>query len=87
MTTPTIELSPEDRAIVLAAIKEGTDKIADLMVGNEQQVKDALKAQGIEFTEPADLTEWQNAAAKAIPDLAKLWGGDAALYDRIKDVQ
>jgi tripartite ATP-independent transporter DctP family solute receptor len=80
-------LSPEDRDIVMAAIKEGTDKIAELMVGNEAQVKADLVSKGIVFTDPANLDEWQDAAAKGIPELAKLWGGDAALYDRIKNVQ
>ena len=80
-------ISAADRDILMKAIKQGTDKIAELMIGNEEQTKADLKAEGIEFTEPADLSEWQDAAAKAIPDLAKLWGGDASLYFRIKDVQ
>jgi tripartite ATP-independent transporter DctP family solute receptor len=81
------ELSPKDRDILLAAVKEGTDKIADMMIGSDKQTKADLSASGVVFRDPADLKEWEEAASRAIPDLAKLWGGDASLYYRIKNVQ
>ena len=37
---------------------------------------------------PTDLPAWRQAAAeRAIPDLARVWGGDANLYASIVNVR
>lgn len=79
-------LTDDDRAKLRAALEIGTDYITKAFTDNEAAVTAALKEKGMTFVTPTDMDAWRAAAAKAIPDLAKLWGGDAELYTRIRDI-
>lgn len=79
------QLSAEDQAALVAGIKEGSDYVTDAFTAGEEDVKTQLTGLGMTLQTPTDLDTWKAAAAKAIPVLADSWGGDAALYERIRD--
>ena len=68
-----------------AAIREGSNFVTDVFTNGEEATKKQLAEQGMTLNTPTDLPAWRAAAAKAIPDLASTWGGDVALYSRIRD--
>lgn len=80
-------LSPEDQTALVAAIKEGSQFVTDAFTNGEEDVKSKLVAAGMTLSTPTDLPAWEAAAASAIPALAESWGGDPALYDKIRSVQ
>lgn len=81
------QLSQEDRDALVAAVKEGSDFVTKAFTDGEEAVKQQLTEAGMTFVTPTDQEAWQAAAADAIPALAETWGGDASLYERIRDVQ
>jgi len=77
-----------DRERFLAAIRVGTEFIAQAFVDQEEQLKRDLARQGMTIVTPTDLPAWRQAAAeRAIPDLARVWGGDVNLYATILNVR
>jgi tripartite ATP-independent transporter DctP family solute receptor len=80
-------LSPEDQTALVAAIKQGSQFVTDAFTNGEEDVKAKLVAAGMTLSTPTDLPAWEAAAASAIPALAESWGGDLALYDKIRSVQ
>ena len=70
---------------VEAALRVGSNFVTDAVTNGEEATKKQLIAQGMVMNTPTDLPAWRAAAAKAIPELAPTWGGDAALYARIRD--
>lgn len=80
------QLNEEDRAHLDTALREGTECITEAFNAGQESVTEELKDRGMTFVTPTDLDAWREAAAQAIPKLAELWGGDPALYERIRDV-
>lgn len=80
-------LGAEDQAALVAAIRQGSQFVTDAFTNGEEEVKNKLIEAGMTLSTPTDLPAWQAAAAKAIPGLAESWGGDLALYDKIRSVQ
>jgi TRAP-type C4-dicarboxylate transport system substrate-binding protein len=80
-------LSAEDQAALVAAIQQGSQFVTDAFTNGEEDVKAKLIEAGMTLSTPTDLPAWEAAAAKAIPGLAESWGGDLALYDKIRSVQ
>jgi TRAP-type C4-dicarboxylate transport system substrate-binding protein len=80
-------LSAEDQTALVAAVREGSQLVTDAFTNGEEDVKKQLTDAGMTLNTPTDLPAWQAAAASAIPALAETWGGDAALYDTIRNVQ
>lgn len=78
------QLSEEDQGHLKAAIGAASDFVTKAFTDGEQDVKTKLTAAGMEFVTPTDLPAWHAAAAAAIPELADTWGGDVALYERIR---
>ena len=76
-----------DRAAFLAAIRKGTDFIAQAFIDQEESTKAELGKRGMSLVQPVNLGEWRAAVDKALPDIAKTWGGDLELYKRIVDVK
>lgn len=76
-----------DRAAFLAAIRKGTDYIAQAFMDQEDSTKAELQRRGMSVVTPADLGEWRAAVDKALPDIARTWGGDMDLYRRIVAVR
>lgn len=77
-----------DRERFLAAIRAGTDAIAEAFVGQEEQIKRELAQRGTNIVTPTDLPAWRQAIMeRAVPELARIWGGDARLYDTIANVR
>ncbi|MBL8838818.1 MAG: TRAP transporter substrate-binding protein [Alphaproteobacteria bacterium] len=77
-----------DRDRFKAAIREGTEMIARVFVEQEEQLKRDLAQRGMTVVTPTDMPAWRQAAAeRAIPDLARVWGGDANLYGSIVNVR
>ena len=81
------QLSEEDRAALREALKVGTDFIAKEFADSTEAVTAELKEKGMTFVELSDRAAWEKAAADALPDLAEIWGGDEALYVRIRDAK
>ncbi|QQR38428.1 TRAP transporter substrate-binding protein [Devosia rhizoryzae] len=81
------QLSAEDQAALVAGIRQGSTFVTDAFTSGESDVKTQLTGLGMTLVEPTDIELWKDAAAKAIPTLAESWGGDAALYERIRDVK
>jgi len=81
------QLSAEDQTALVAGIREGSAFVTDAFTAGEEDVKTQLTGLGMTLQTPTDLDAWKEAAAKAIPALAESWGGDAALYERIRDIQ
>ena len=79
------QLSPEDQAALEAGILEASDFVTSAFTDDEAKVMEALTAAGVQFVTPSDPEAWEAAAAAAIPALAETWGGDAALYDLIRN--
>ncbi|MCR6670753.1 TRAP transporter substrate-binding protein [Devosia ginsengisoli] len=79
------QLSPEDQAALEAGILEASEFVTSAFTDDEAQVMEALTAAGVQFVTPSDPGAWEAAAAEAIPALAETWGGDAALYDLIRN--
>lgn len=79
------QLSAADQVALVAAVKEGSAFVTDAFTNGEQSVKTQLVEAGMTLSTPTDLPAWQEAAANAIPTLAESWGGDVALYERIRD--
>lgn len=80
-------LSEQDRAYLDEALRVGTDFITKSFAESQEAVTEELKAKGMTFVEPTDIDAWREAAANALPNLAKLWGGDEGLYLRIRDTE
>ena len=78
---------PADREVLVAALRVGSDFIADAFINGEAEMKKKLEAGGMTLLVPKDLPAWREAGEKAIPKLAATWGGDAVLYARIHDVR
>ncbi len=77
-----------DQQRFTAAIREGTEFIAQAFIEQEDQYKRDLARQGMTVVTPTDLPAWRAAAAeRAIPDLARIWGGDTNLYASIVAVR
>ena len=77
-----------DRAAVRAAIRVGTDYIAEEFERGEQAVREQIAKAGMTLVEPRDPEAWRKVAAEqAIPELARTWGGDPGLYKRIADTR
>lgn len=81
------QLSEEDFVHLEEALKLGTDFITQAFADSQDAVTEELKARGMTFVEPTDIDAWREAAANALPTLAQLWGGDEALYLRIRDTE
>ena len=81
------ELSEEDRGHLDEALRLGTDYITKTFAESQEAVTEELKSKGMTFVEPTDIEAWREAAANALPTLAELWGGDEALYLRIRDTE
>jgi tripartite ATP-independent transporter DctP family solute receptor len=79
------QLSPADQEALRAALVEGSEFITAAFTDGEASVKQELVAQGMELVTPSDPEAWAAAAAAAIPELSATWGGDAALYERIRN--
>ena len=79
------QMGPELAKAVVAAIRVGSNFVTDAITNGDESTKKQLVAQGMTMSTPSDLPAWRAAAAKAIPELAPTWGGDAALYARIRD--
>jgi TRAP-type C4-dicarboxylate transport system substrate-binding protein len=78
-------LGADGLRLLTAAIREGSTFVTDAFTNGEETMKKQAVAQGMTLNTPTDLPAWRAAGAKAIPDLASTWGGDAALYARIRD--
>lgn len=77
-----------DRAALRAAIRVGTDYIAEEFERGEQAVREQIAKAGMTLVEPRDPEAWRKVAAEqAIPELARTWGGDAGLYKRIAETR
>lgn len=77
-----------DRERFLAAIREGTDFIAAAFSGQEEQIKRELAQRGVTIVTPTDLPAWRQAIMeRAIPELARVWGGDGQLYQTIANIR
>lgn len=77
-----------DRAAVRAAIRIGTDFIAEEFEKGEAAVKEQIAKVGMTLVEPRDPEAWRKVAAEqAIPELSRTWGGDAGLYKRIAETR
>lgn len=70
---------------VEAAVRVGSDFVTDAITNGDESTKKQLVAQGMTLVTPSDLPAWRAAAAKSIPEIASTWGGDVALYARIRD--
>lgn len=81
------QLSEDDRNALVAAVKEGSEFVTKSFTDGEASVKEQLEAAGMTFVTPTDPEAWEAAAADAIPALSETWGGDASLYDKIRDVK
>lgn len=77
-------LSDADAKALDAAMRKGSDFVTAAFTDGEETVKKQIVERGMVLVEPKDPDAWKAAAAKAIPDLAATWGGEAALYDRIR---
>jgi TRAP-type C4-dicarboxylate transport system substrate-binding protein len=78
-------IAAADQKAVEAALREGSNFVTATFTDGEEATKKQLAAQGMTLNTPTDLPAWRAAAAKSIPELAPLWGGDVALYARIRD--
>lgn len=81
------QLSAEDQQALRDALREGSEFITKEFTEGEQSVKEQLAEAGMELVTPTDPEAWREAAEAAIPALAATWGGDASLYERIRDAQ
>ena len=80
----TKRLSDTDRGHLLAALRIGTEFIADELIRADDTMKKQLVAGGMTLLVPTDLETWRKVAAEqAIPELARSWGGDVGLYAKI----
>ncbi|NDH51644.1 MAG: TRAP transporter substrate-binding protein [Betaproteobacteria bacterium] len=79
------QIGADGQKALLAAVREGSNFVTDAITNGDESTKKQLVAQGMTLVTPTDLPAWRAAAAKAIPDLAPTWGGDVALYARIRD--
>jgi tripartite ATP-independent transporter DctP family solute receptor len=79
------QLSSEDQEALVASIREASDFVTSVFTDDEAKVMEELTAAGVQFVTPSDPEAWEAAAAAAIPALAETWGGDAALYDLIRN--
>lgn len=79
------QLSADDQAALVAAVKEGSALVTEAFTAGEEDVKRQLIANGMTLQTPTDLPAWEEAAAKAIPAIADSWGGDVSLYQKIRD--
>lgn len=80
-------VAPADSEALVAALRVGSDFIAEAFINGEADTKKKLEAAGMTLVVPTDLPAWRSAGEKSIPQLASTWGGDAALYARIRDVR
>lgn len=77
-----------DRAALKAAIRIGTDFIAEEFEKGEKAVREQIVKAGMTLVEPKDPETWRKVAAEqAIPELSRTWGGDAGLYKRIAETR
>lgn len=76
-----------DRPKFLAAMRKGTEFIAKAFIDQEETTKKELQQKGMTLVKPANLDEWRAAIDKALPDIAKTWGGDVEIYRRIVGVR
>ena len=79
------QLGTEGQRLLAAALREGSAFVTDAFTNGEEAMKKQAVSQGMVLNTPTDLPAWRAAGAKAIPDLASTWGGDVALYARIRD--
>jgi len=79
------QMGAAGQAAVKAAIREGSNFVTTTFTDGEEATKRDLTAKGMVLVTPTDLPAWRAAGARAIPDLAASWGGDVALYARIRD--
>lgn len=78
-------LEAEDRKALVAAIGTGSAFVTETFTSGEEAAKKQIVASGMVLSTPTDLPAWRAAGEKAIPELAPSWGGDVALYQRIRD--
>ncbi len=77
-------LSEADRGHLKAALRVGTEFIAEELTRAEASIKTQLASAGMTLLVPTDLDAWRKVAAEqAIPELSRSWGGDAGLYAKI----
>ena len=76
-----------DRPAFLAALRKGTDFIAQAFIDQEETTKAELAKRGMGMVQPVNLGEWRAAVEKALPDIARTWGGDMEIYKRIADTR
>lgn len=81
------QLSADDQNALVEAIKVGSAFVTDAFTANDEKVKAQLAEAGMTLVKPKDPQAWEAAAEKAIPTLSASWGGDAALYERIRSVK
>ncbi len=81
------QLSADDQKALVEAIKVGSAFVTDAFTANDEKVKAQLAEAGMTLVKPKDPQAWEAAAEKAIPTLSASWGGDAALYERIRSVK
>ncbi|MGO4835496.1 TRAP transporter substrate-binding protein, partial [Rhizobiaceae sp. 2RAB30] len=81
------QLSADDQKALVEAIKVGSVFVTDAFTANDEKVKAQLADAGMTLVKPKDPQAWEAAAEKAIPTLSASWGGDAALYERIRSVK
>ena len=67
-----------------AAIAAGSDFVTNAFTAGDEAAKKQLVANGMVLNTPTDLPAWRAAAEKAIPELSATWGGDMAVYQRIR---
>jgi tripartite ATP-independent transporter DctP family solute receptor len=79
------QLGADGQRLLTAAIRDGSAFVTDAFTNGEEAMKKQAVTQGMVLNTPTDLPAWRAAGAKAIPDLASTWGGDTALYARIRD--
>ena len=79
------QLGTDGQRLLAAALREGSAFVTDAFTNGEEAMKKQAVSQGMVLNTPTDLPAWRAAGAKAIPDLASTWGGDVALYARIRD--
>jgi len=79
------QMSADSQKAVVAAVREGSNFVTDAVTNGEEATKKQLAGLGMVMNTPTDLPAWRAAAAKAIPELAPTWGGDVALYAKIRD--
>lgn len=79
------QVGPDGQKALEAALREGSAFVTDAFTNGEEATKKQLASQGMVLGTPTDMPAWHAAAAKSIPDIASTWGGDVALYSRIRD--